>query len=166
MSGLELVIIVGAGIFIKHKLDERKKRKQQLQQIATQQNTDGTSAIQNQPRPLRNSRTDEQVGSRIRRPNQQVPPEEEEALPLYSPPAKNLPQADQDHPPAYDGSRPNDIPELSAEKPTSSSRTQISEVNDGTNGTGTSSEKTKGSGASRVKFWKRHSVAGASKQSS
>lgn len=89
MSGLEIVLIVGAGILIAKKLDDRKKRKLGQQPVSTREfigNRRGNSSAS--PQATTVSRTESQAGSRIRRANQQVPVEEEEALPLYSPPSK------------------------------------------------------------------------------
>lgn len=77
MSGLEIVIVVGAGIWVAHKVSDhrRKKKEQKLIASGVHPSQHGTAQLV--------TPTTTQRGHR-----QQVPVEEEEPLPLYAPPEK------------------------------------------------------------------------------
>lgn len=78
MSGLEVVIIVGAGIYITKKVRERKEKKRLEKNAVSEVGAAHGRAEITQP-PNQNSQN-----GRLR---QQVPTQEEEALPTYRAPA-------------------------------------------------------------------------------
>jgi len=97
MSGIEIVLIVGAGILIAKKLDDRKKRKQGLEPTASTReflsNRRGKKHAPPQmvvnPPPTTTTAPQAQTEFRVQPTNRQQVPVEEEALPLYSPSSRD-----------------------------------------------------------------------------
>lgn len=83
MSGLEVVIVVGGALYVAKKIKEKKERKRLEQNAASQP---GSTSLVGHGRAAEASRTPSRNS-----PRQQVPVEEEEALPLYKAPTLPLP---------------------------------------------------------------------------
>lgn len=98
MSGLEVLLVVGAGIYVTKVVKDHRREKKDKKLIAAGLHPSQHAA----PRVVEGSPR----GPRGQGHQQQVPPVEEEALPLYSPPEKDTlptgsPESDI-HLPTYD----------------------------------------------------------------